>query len=236
MVKISILTVTYNAAATLEKTILSVIGQSYPEIEYIIVDGKSTDATMEIVGKYGNRISKVLSEPDKGIYDAINKGLSMATGDYLLVLGADDCLKDSDVIEKVVRHMDDPDAVYYGNVYRTVRKDIYCGRYSSYKLAVKNISHQALFYPRNVYSSKQYNIEYRLFADWAYNIELWKSNRFEYVPVLVADYFDDGSSNTQDDDRFFGSYKKLVCDNLGWVQYYYAAMYHYFRYMVKGDK
>lgn len=100
--KVSIITITFNSEPTLEQTILSVINQSHKDIEYIIVDGKSTDGTLLIVNKYKNRISKILSEKDEGLYDALNKGISLATGDIIGILHSDDFYVDSLVIEKYV--------------------------------------------------------------------------------------------------------------------------------------
>lgn len=88
--KFSIITVTYNAENVLEDTIQSVITQTYKNVEYIIVDGKSTDKTMEIVGRYKEHIHTVVSERDKGLYDAMNKGIALATGDYVCFLNAGD--------------------------------------------------------------------------------------------------------------------------------------------------
>lgn len=101
MLKISIITVSYNAAATIEQTILSVVGQMYPHIEYIVMDGGSTDGTVDIIRKYEDQIAYWVSEPDQGIYDAMNKGIRRATGDYLYFLGADDWLRDDQVMQEV---------------------------------------------------------------------------------------------------------------------------------------
>ena len=101
--KISIITVCYNSAATLEETIKSVLSQSYPNIEYIIVDGASTDATPEILNRYADKISRIISEPDKGIYDAMNKGLHVAQGDVIGILNSDDLYHDPKVLENVVK-------------------------------------------------------------------------------------------------------------------------------------
>ncbi|MES1225885.1 MAG: glycosyltransferase family 2 protein [Bacteroidota bacterium] len=101
--KVSIVTVCYNSAQTIEDTIRSVLEQKYPEIEYIIIDGGSRDTTLEIVNRYKDRITKVVSEPDKGIYDAINKGIRLATGDIVGVLNSDDFYTDRDVIAEVVK-------------------------------------------------------------------------------------------------------------------------------------
>ncbi|MBL7934032.1 MAG: glycosyltransferase [Bacteroidia bacterium] len=88
--KLSIITVTYNSAATLEETIQSVVKQSYPDVEYIIVDGKSSDDTLKIIEKYKDNISKIVSEKDQGLYDALNKGIGMASGDVIGILHSDD--------------------------------------------------------------------------------------------------------------------------------------------------
>ena len=100
--KISIITITYNSAVTLEQTILSVINQTYKDIEYIIVDGKSTDKSLQIAEKYKNKISKIHSEKDEGLYDALNKGIDLASGDVIGILHSDDFYIHNKVIEKYV--------------------------------------------------------------------------------------------------------------------------------------
>lgn len=236
MNKITVLTVCYNSADTIGKTIESVKKQTYPNIEYVIVDGGSKDATIDIINEYKDKSFVVLSEPDKGIYDAINKGLKLATGDFLLVLGSDDTLIDEKTIENVVSFIEDKDTVYYGDIFRTIRNDRYCGKYNSYKLAVKNIPHQALFYPKSVYKVNTYKLEYRLFADYVYNIELWNNHKFQYIPVVVTNYYDGASSSTLEDKNFDNDYRRIVIDNIGRLQYYYASAYHYIRNIIKRGK
>jgi glycosyltransferase involved in cell wall biosynthesis len=99
--KISIITVCYNSAATLEKTILSVAAQTYKNIEYIIVDGNSKDGTIEIIQNHQDKITQWISEPDKGLYDAMNKGISMATGDLVGILNSDDTFYSNTVLEEI---------------------------------------------------------------------------------------------------------------------------------------
>lgn len=99
--KISIITIAYNSAATIEDTIQSVLSQDYPEVEYIIVDGASTDKTLSIVDRYADRIAHFISEPDKGIYDAMNKGVQLATGDVIGILNSDDFYADTRVLSDV---------------------------------------------------------------------------------------------------------------------------------------
>ena len=100
--KFSIITVTYNAGAVLEDTIQSVITQTYKNMEYIIVDGGSKDRTLQIIEQYKEHIHTVISEPDKGLYDAMNKGIKLATGDYLCFLNAGDELHEDDTLQLMV--------------------------------------------------------------------------------------------------------------------------------------
>lgn len=101
--KVSIVTAALNAEGTIEDSIKSVLRQTYDNIEYIIIDGKSTDATMEIVNKYRNRISRIISEPDQGLYDAMNKGLKFATGEIAGLLHADDSLAVDNAVERIAK-------------------------------------------------------------------------------------------------------------------------------------
>lgn len=116
--KISIITISFNAEKTIEDTIVSVLNQTFPHIEYIIVDGLSTDKTLKIVSKYQDKIHKIVSEKDAGLYDAMNKGVDLATGDVIGILNADDFYFDQFVIEKVMKLFDkDIDGVYGDLVY-----------------------------------------------------------------------------------------------------------------------
>jgi len=113
--KLSVITVTYNAEHTLERTLKSVREQTYPAIEHIIVDGNSNDGTVALIHRYENERLKWISEPDKGLYDAMNKGIKMATGDYLCFLNAGDTFYDTDTVQKIFASIDEdhsPDILY----------------------------------------------------------------------------------------------------------------------------
>lgn len=113
--KFSVITVTYNAEKVLEDTVQSVISQTYHHVEYIIIDGASKDGTLEIVNRYRDRIHQLVSEPDKGLYDAMNKGIALATGDYLCFLNAGDSFHEDDTLQKMVHSIngnDLPDILY----------------------------------------------------------------------------------------------------------------------------
>ena len=112
----SIITITYNAVRLVEQTLLNVLSQSYPNIEYIVIDGGSTDGTVDIIRRYESGLAYWVSEPDKGIYDAMNKGLQKATGDYVWFINAGDTLCSSDTVQSVVSRLQKrkalPDIIY----------------------------------------------------------------------------------------------------------------------------
>ena len=117
--KISIITVVWNNEKTIKDAIESVLGQTYKDIEYIIIDGASSDGTVEVVKSYGDKISKFLSEPDRGLYDAMNKGIALASGDVVGILNSDDFYIDNGVIERVVKEFEKSqvDSVFADLVY-----------------------------------------------------------------------------------------------------------------------
>jgi glycosyltransferase involved in cell wall biosynthesis len=119
---VSIITVCYNRKNTVAKSIESVLGQDYPNIEYIIIDGNSSDGTKDIIESYSDKISKYISEPDNGMYDAINKGLNLATGDLVGLMHSDDVFYDSDVVSKIVskfENQSETEGVYGNGIYVT---------------------------------------------------------------------------------------------------------------------
>jgi glycosyltransferase involved in cell wall biosynthesis len=123
--KISVVTVSLNSAATIEDTLRSVASQTYPHVEHIIVDGVSRDQTLEIVGRYSDHVAKVISEPDRGLYDAMNKGIGLATGDVIGALNSDDVYADQHVLQRVAEAFEDPRVdVCYGGLYMVDHDDL----------------------------------------------------------------------------------------------------------------
>ena len=122
--KVSIITVCFNSAETIEDTIKSILSQDYKDIEYIVVDGGSTDGTLEIINRYKNKIDKVISEPDNGIYDAMNKGLRSSTGDILATLNGDDVYADKSIVGRMVEFIESKDLdAAYGDLIYVDRRD-----------------------------------------------------------------------------------------------------------------
>lgn len=231
---ISVITVCYNAKSNLEKTILSVLNQTYSNIEYIIIDGGSTDGTIDIIKRYDDKITYWQSEPDNGIYDAMNKGLKQASGDFVLFLGGDDHLISYHILQDIVPRMQISNVcVYHGDVYRCVSKDIYGGKYNYYKLAIRNMPHQALFYPKSIYKKYNYNVKYSLFADYQYNMMLFSKYPFKYLNQTIAWFNDAGSCVKYRDVCFDKDKKHIIIAFLGYMPYYVAIFYHFLRGLVK---
>ena len=214
---ISIITVVYNGGETLEHTVRSVVQQTYQHVQYIVIDGGSTDNTLEILQRYRQDIAVLISEKDDGIYDAMNKGLQHATGDWAYFLGADDLLSIPTIIEELVEHFKDPDSIYYGDTYLKSRNRLYNGKVTTPKFLLCNISHQAIFYPKSIFQKKNYNVRYKYFADHVHNLEIYAEDatRFVYLPRMVSIYNDQGRSSTLVDENYATDIVNLVSHNFG---------------------
>ena len=168
---LSVITVVYNNAADIERTLLSVINQTYPNIEYIVIDGASTDGTLQIIEKYTNKIAKLISEPDKGIYDAMNKGLALATGDYVIFMNSADEFYSAETVANVFAAAPDAD-IYYGETEMIGANNESLGQrrhktpenftWLDFKYGM-SISHQAIYIKRSLV--KSYEPKYQLSAD-----------------------------------------------------------------------
>ena len=203
-IKVSIITVVWNNKETIENAILSVLNQVYPNIEYIIVDGQSTDGTIEIINKYKDKIDKFISEPDKGIYDGLNKGIKLATGDIIAFLHSDDEYFSNDVIEKVVRkfQQNNSDGIYGDLIYVNEKDEIIrywkSGEFSLEKLKKGWMPpHPALFLKKEIYDKYgSFNLEYKIAADYDFILRVLKDNpKFSYIPEVLYKMRLGGASN-----------------------------------------
>lgn len=221
--KVSVITVCYNAVSTIENTIKSVLGQTYINIEYIIIDGGSTDGTTKVLEKYRDQL-KWISERDSGIYDAMNKGVEMASGDWIYFLGSGDVLLD--VVGQVADHLTEPNCIYYGDVYFEDLKRIYDGKFPAYKLAVLNISHQAIFYPAAVFKKYKYSLKYKYLADHHLNMLCYgdKSFIFRYLPIIVCIYEGNGLSANNPDVAFYNDKPQIIRENFPFWVYLYTRL------------
>lgn len=218
--KISIITPTYNSEKYLKDTIESVINQTHKEIEYIIIDGKSSDATLKIIEEYAEKnrnIIKYISEKDCGIYDAMNKALAMVTGDFFIFLGSDDIFYDEKILEKVNSKLKNKNAVYYGDVILKTKNEKYFGEFNKYKFLSFNICHQSIFYSKK-FVDKKYNLEYKVLADYVYNLEIYASkNEFIYLGEIISIYNDEGFSSNTVDKKFVEQKYRIVYENFGLI-------------------
>ncbi|MES2558821.1 MAG: glycosyltransferase family 2 protein [Bacteroidota bacterium] len=207
MIKISIITVCHNSQATIEDTINSIISQHYSNIEYIIIDGSSSDNSLEIVKSYGNKISKVVSEPDLGIYDAMNKGIALATGDVIGFLNSDDFYADNFVIDRIVEAFDqegveatyaDLDYVSYSNKHHIVR-EWRSGDYDVKKFYFGWMPpHPTFFVLRSVYEKfGGYNLKLNSSADYELILRLCLLHKVKtyYIPNVLVKMRMGGQSN-----------------------------------------
>lgn len=199
--KLSVITIVYNNAKDIERTMLSVLNQSYKNIEYIVIDGASTDGTLNIIKKYENRLAKLISEKDKGIYDAMNKGLALATGDYVLFMNSGDEIYELDTVEKVFATTPNAD-IYYGEteMYDENWNSLGQRRHSapkhfnwqSFKYGM-NISHQAIYIKRSL--TEPYDLQYKYSADIDWIIKIAKkASNIVNTQLYVAKYLVGGMS------------------------------------------
>lgn len=200
--KFSIITVTYNAGAVLEDTIQSVITQTYRNVEYIIVDGGSKDHTLDIINRYREHIHTLVSEPDKGLYDAMNKGIRLATGDYLCFLNAGDELHEDDTLQLMVHSITGtelPDVLYgetdivdeEGHFLRMRRLSAPENlNWKSFKDGMI-VCHQAFFPRREL--AEPYDLRYRFSADFDWCIRIMKkSHTLHNTHLTLIDYLNEG--------------------------------------------
>ncbi|WP_316816898.1 glycosyltransferase family 2 protein [Pedobacter nyackensis] len=214
---LTIIIATYNAAQYIKDCLYSITENIIEPYELIIVDGKSSDDTLEIVKSFTTINATVISEKDKGIYDAMNKGTSLATGKWVLFLGADDRLLPS--FRKIFSHLNNSNTIYYGNCINGENQ--FGGEFSAYKLAKMNLCHQAILYPLTVFKKYSFNLKYPVFADYLLNIQCWGDPLFikNYLNINLAFYNMDGFSSTAEDMAFKKDKAKFVKKYLGNVTY-----------------
>lgn len=225
--KFSVITVTYNAAAVLEDTIQSVILQTYHHVEYIIVDGASKDGTLAIVDRYRDRIARVVSEPDKGLYDAMNKGIELATGDYLCFLNAGDSFHEDDTLQQTVHTLSAqaelPDVLYgetelvdqeghFIRMRRLSAPEVLTWR--SFKQGML-VCHQAFFAKRSLV--EPYDLQYRFSADFDWCIRAMKKARtLHNTHLTVIDYLEEGMT-TQNRKASLRERFRIMVRHYGWI-------------------
>jgi glycosyltransferase involved in cell wall biosynthesis len=222
----TIITVCYNSSATIERTILSVLNQTCNFFEYIIIDGKSTDGTLDIIKKYDEIFKNKgisftwISEPDKGIYDAMNKGIKLATGDFLFFLNANDVFYNEYVLENVTRVLEENKEIkfLFGNI-RIVKdkKDYYFPTYERitnvFSLIINNICHQSIFYHKSLFELfGYYSKDYKICGDWDFNIKCLVKNKVSagYFPIVITKFLWGGLCSRKDTEKQIKNEKRML--------------------------
>jgi glycosyltransferase len=186
--KISIITICFNNEADIRPTLESVVNQTYSDIEYIIVDGASQDNTLAIVNEYKYKIAKIISEPDEGLYNAINKGIRNATGDIVGLIHAGDRLFDNEVIAKIARHFEENDIdISYGNSVMINANDKVkfvhkSGKYKRWKIKFGWFpAHQSIYIRREIFEKTGfYDLRYHPYSDYELFLRLFYFNTGKY--------------------------------------------------------
>ncbi|MBE7176198.1 MAG: glycosyltransferase [Mucilaginibacter polytrichastri] len=230
---VSIIIATFNAGKYLQECLESIFSQRNGSWELLVIDGGSRDETLDILDKNRGEISYLSSEKDEGIYDALNKGAQHARGRWVYFLGADDRLLPG--FSDMMNQLREENTVYYGNsqTYYTGKKPdyvVYTGRYNKYRLAKYPINHQSILYPAAVFKKYRYDLRYRIFADYALNLQVWGDAQFgrRFFPVDMVLYHMSGFSVNHDDSLFKADKPALVRKSLGrWI---------YLRYLYKKYK
>ena len=226
--KFTIITVTYNAGKVLEKTIQSVISQSYRNVEYIIVDGKSKDNTLKIADLYKEWIHNLVSEPDKVLYDAMNKGIRLATGNYLCFLNAGDKLHDENTLQRIVDSLKEktqPDVLYgetaivdeNGNFLHMRRlstpQEL---NWKSFRQGML-VCHQAFFAKRELAVQEPYLLDYRFSADFDWCIRIMKKAKcLHNTRLTIIDYLNEGMT-TQNHKASLKERFRIMVKHYGWI-------------------
>ena len=221
--KVSLITIAYNSAATIEDTIKSIVAQEYSNIEYIIIDGGSTDNTLSIIEKYKESISTIISEPDKGIYDAMNKGVQNATGDLVGILNSDDIYTDNKVVSNIVEAIGNKDSIYADLVYVDRDNTDKVTRYwksGKYRRGIFKKGwmppHPTFFIKKSCYDQYGiYNLQLKSAADYELMLRMLHKHNISvaYLPEVITKMRVGGQSNITVLNRF----KANTEDRLAWT-------------------
>jgi len=193
---ISVITVVFNGEQYIEQTIQSIINQSYKNIEYIIIDGGSTDETVDVIRRYDDQINYWISEPDNGIYSAMNKALSITNGDWIFFLGSDDILFDADVIYRFFSSQKNFDVdVVFGDVIYS--NNYYFKSQLNYKMLLRNtLHHQGCFYNKHLFYDYTYQDSYKICADYELNLKIYTQKcSYKYLNIPVSIFRIGGKSS-----------------------------------------
>ena len=223
---VSIIIATFNAGKNLEACLASIAEQSVKGLEIVVIDGGSTDETISILKKWNHSGLSWISEPDKGIYDALNKGVRRARGRWMYFLGSDDKLLPG--FSALASQLKSSNTVYYGRAeayYLPGKRPDYellTGKFSKYRLAKYCLNHQSIVYPAAVFNKYNYQTGYPVFADYILNMQVWGDADFtrKFFPISIVLYNMTGFSSGIKDVKFEKDKPGLIKKNLGQFVYW----------------
>lgn len=194
---LSVITISFNIADEIERTCKSIVNQSFQDFEWIVIDGASTDGTLEVLKKYRYRMNVFVSEPDKGIYNAMNKGIKRATGKYLLFINGGDELYEDDSLQKAINYSDDKyQLLSFGSYFHETGELWFSD--DSPNLFYKTIPHGSTFIMRSLFSKYGlYDESFKIAADYDFFAKVFKKNKFKSVKILIQRFYKDGISGVQ---------------------------------------
>lgn len=210
--KLSIIIPTYNSTTVIRRALDSIVRQSFTAWEVLVMDGASTDDTVAIVNSYQDTRIKVFSEPDGGIYVAMNKGILMSEGEWLYFLGSDDWLLNPSVLKDVFSQEINQYDVVYGDVEAEHLNHRHKGEWRIEDIEF-NRCHQCIFYRRDIFNQLGlYNTDYRVLADYAFNIKWFfsRKTKIKYLPIMIAHFSDNGMSSSTEDKAFKNDFSKML--------------------------
>ncbi len=244
--KFTIITITYNAARWLERTVVSILSQSYPNIEYLIIDGGSKDGTVDIIKQYAPGIAYWVSEPDKGLYDAMNKGLKQATGDYVWFINAGDTLQSAATVQRIAMKIGKrsslPDIIYgETSIVDADGKPLGMRRlkapkqltWKSFRMGML-VCHQSFIAKRTI--APEYDLQYRLSADYDWCIRCLKQAKSIYnTKMILSNYLEEGLSTQQRKAslkeryevmcKYYGKFATIILHGWFALRFYYAKWF-----------
>jgi len=215
---ISVVIPVLRAAAKLERSIASVLRQPRDLWELVVIDGGSLDGTLDVIRSHSGEVGEAVSEPDGGVYDAMNKGIARSRGRYLYFLGAGDTLRPG-ALERVASRVPGPKVGFiYGNVLMRDRNLVWDGPWTAQKFRTRTPCQQAIFYDRRIFARHgTFELQYSTLADYALNLRCFGDPKIEkvYLEDIIADYEGGGLSATRRDDRFHAERPALLRRHLG---------------------
>ncbi len=230
---ISVITVVYNNVKGIKETIQSIVNQSYKNIEFIVIDGNSKDGTIEVINNYKDKISKFISEPDKGIYDAMNKGIDLSSGDYIVFMNSGDKFYDNNVLSVIFQNRVSSDVIY-GN---------HCQDFGSYKTIIKAkhpstkepmpFCHQSVFVKSEILKNNKFNLLYKICSDRDLFIRIFNQKvTYNYFNITISVIEAFGTSNEnriatlKEMKKIYSSYniQKGVFFNLNLIRGYFISI------------